>query len=252
MRRAVLCLVATAILAWPKDIYADPSKPIRDAMNHPASAFDLYMHTLRIDLEQEFNQEREAAKLGQFIASLIERADLVDDTAKEGEEFSAEFVQALKSRPSFHFSGFDYDFQASLFTLRLDLQTPDSFPALQTDLSFEGEKERKLFMEEVVRRAWGRVSFKLPTHRIQNGYTSKSFDEDAFLEEVAANTKLVVYWRIHARIPRETNRLAKLLGEKGVSIRTYKGTRSKSGAISVEDDDFIPKERDIGQANGED
>jgi len=248
MCRTVLSLLAAALLAWPKDIYADPSKPIRDAMNHPASAFDLYMHTLKIDLQQDFNEERSQAQLGHFIASLIERADLIDATAKDGEEFSAGFVKALKIQPNFYFSDFVYDFQANVFTLRLSFQTPDGFPALETDLSFEGEKERKRFMEEVVRRAWDRVSYKFPTHRIQNGYSSKSFDEEAFGKEVAANTVLEVEWQIFTRIPRERNQLAKLLGEKGVSIRTYKGTRSKSGAISVEYDDFVPKDKDADKA----
>jgi hypothetical protein len=242
MCKTLLCLLLAALFSCHNTATADPSKPIRDAMNHPASAFDLYMHTLGIELQAEFEKEREEVQLGRFLASLIERADLIDKTAKAGEEFSAEYVRRLKSHPNFHFSDFTYDFKTNQFTLQLGFHSPDSFPVLETDLSFDGEKKRKQFMEEVTERAWDRVSFKFPTHRIQNGYTSKGFDEEAFGKEVAANTVLIVEWQIFTRIPGEqSSTTAKQLAEKGVAIRTYKGTRSQNGVISVEYDDFVPK-----------
>lgn len=242
MPKSVFVLILSACFTWPLIGFADPSKPIREAMNHPASAFDLYMHTLRLDFEKEFEREREQAQLGRFIASLIERGGLIDKNAKEGEEFSVEFVSRLKTRPNYSFDSFTYDFQTNRFTLNLNFHVPDEFPVLQTDLSFEGEKERKAFMEEVTKRAWETVSFKFPTHRIQNGYTTKGFDEDAFKQEVAENTVLVVEWPIFAKASK-ASKTATLLAEKGVSIRTYKGTRSQMGTVSVDYDDFIPKDK---------
>jgi hypothetical protein len=243
MARLLFCLFVAASAFWSPCAFADPSKPIRDAMNHPASAFDFYMQTLRSVWEREFDKEREEAQLGRFMAALIEKGKLIDKSAKEGEPFSEEFVAMLKSRPNYSFSSFTYDFQTNRFTLSLGISAPDTFPLLESDLSFEGEQKRKAFMEEVVDRAWQRVSYKFTTVTIQNGYTSKAWDEEGFKKEVAENTNLEVRWDIFTRASNERSELAKLLAAKGVTIRTYTATRSAGGRVSVDYDDFMPEEK---------
>jgi hypothetical protein len=243
MARLVLWFVLSVAIAWGSFGIADPSKPIKDAMNHRASVFDLYMHSLNADMEQEFKREVETAELGRFLAEIVERGGMVDESAKADEQFSKEFVARMKATPAFLFHSFDYDFASNKFTVSLGLMVPNEFPITESDLSFESEQKRKQFMEEATEKAWNRVSFRLTSHRIQKGYDSRAFDEEAFKKEVLDNTELKLTWHIYSLEPKRESTLAKLLSEKGVSGRSYTGTRAVGGRISVDYDDYIPKDK---------
>ncbi len=242
MCRALLCLFASALLAWPSESYADPSKPIRDAMNHPASAFDLYIHILDAKLEQDFRPNR-SRELYPIIAEIIERAELIDPKAKEGELFSKAWInqarQPVNVKPSFY--GIDYAFEPNLFIMRFMLYIQDTSPLLQSDLSFEGEQYRKKVMEDYVTDIWRRAKVAIEFTRVQNGYSKQSFDEEEFVAEVAANTQLRLLCTIVSD-DESSGDFGKLLREKGVISRTYTAIRSKHGVISVTYRDQLEEE----------
>jgi len=236
---------ACVLIATPA--VADPSKPIRDAMNSPASMFDVFTHSMDSQLQRDSDKEENEISAGRVLALLIERGKMVDSNAKEEELFSAKNVARLKTTPETCFSFFRYDFQTNRFLARFYCIVPDEVGFLNTDLSFESEQSRTEFTKRITKRAYGKVFLALNRTSLRSGYETKALNEEAFLKEVTENTVVEIDWTIDTNADVDDGErdpisvVAEQLRKKGVATRRYRGTRSLGGKISVECDDTMFK-----------